>query len=108
MLMTYEYITGKRYKRKSLGIEIVFAYCAHVGSTCLVHRNEADKPTRVTIKPCCDYLVCVGVGPTEKRNALEEAVRSSDLESSGICSLSLDNNRPVKDREKYFKYVKGL
>lgn len=92
----------------SLGLSLGIVECAHVGSTCFVQRDRTNKPTKVTIRGCCDHLVCVGIGPSERRNGLGQAHSSSDIESTGICSLSLDNNGAKKDHDSYIEYVKGL
>lgn len=44
----------------------------------------------------------------EIKNNAGQAHSSSNLLSTGICSLGLDNNQAKKDHDKYLAYVKEL
>lgn len=89
-------------------MEIKFEQCGQIGTSCYVKRNNEDNPNEVTMKPCCDYLICAGIGPDEVKNIFENAIRVDPLSSSGICTLTLDHNLGPKEQDKYLAYVEQL
>lgn len=91
-----------------LGTNIVINKCAHIGRSCGIRRDKVQNPTRVSMTPCCEHLVCAGLGPNEIKNNAGGAHHSDDLLSVGMCSLNLDNGAAAKDKAKYEAYVKGL
>lgn len=104
----FDIITGSRFRRAVLGVQVKFEECAHIGRSCSISRNDENNPTEVTITPCCDYLACTGIGPNEVRNVLGAALRVDPLASSGICTLSLDYNLAPKELDKYIAHVQNL
>lgn len=92
----------------SLGLDLGIAQCAHLGRTCGVERNNADKPSKVNIFPCCKYLYCAGIGPYEIKNMAGEGHHSSDTYFTGICTLGLDNDQANNDDDAYISYIKAL
>ena len=75
--------------------------CSSLGKTCGIQRDSDSDPKTVTMRPCCEKLVCLGAGPYEILNGVGMAHHSSKLLTTGICSLNLDNNQANADKDRY-------
>lgn len=90
-------ITDSRHKRGSVGKTITIQECRRIGETCHILQDAAE----VIMYPCCEKLLCLGIGPKIKRNGKEVIYDLDDNHYSGMCSPSLDNNEVSKHLKDY-------